>query len=157
MENSHSAGDSALEQAVISKNKEFLYAFLGLQEDTKEKMVQGVSEKMVIPLLEVFTELFEKKEMRYEVVLAIRSILSWRRNEFKSVSINVVENMDESIEPAKQQNDNRDALKKILMAINKEKVDLNKIYELKGKLSFVRDSVEERRGEKENVPVCREQ
>lgn len=156
MEHEHSGNVSALEQAVISKNKEFLYAFLNLQEEIQEKMVRGLPDSCVIPLLEVFTELFEKKEMRYEVISAIKSVLVWRRNTFKAVSICVVEK-NEKGEDTSAQRPILDALKRVLIAVNKEKVDLNKIYELKGKIAFVRDTIEERRVEKENVPICREQ
>ncbi|KAI5166945.1 hypothetical protein NEIRO03_1524 [Nematocida sp. AWRm78] len=146
---------SALEQAIISKNKDFLYTFLELQDETKEKMVRGLPDRCVILLLEVLTELFENKEMRYEVILTIRQTLSWRRNTFKASAVDVVskEGEQEVSEHAERMN----ALKRVLISINKEKVDLNKVYELKGRMCYIRDSLDERVEEKENVPVCREQ
>lgn len=156
MENVHSGSVSALEQAVVSKNKEFLYAFLSLQEESREKMVKALPDSIVIPLLEVLTELFERKEMRYEVILAIRSVLSWRRNTFKGIELAVV-SKNEKGEDFTPQREEQNALRRVLIAVNKEKVDLNKIYELKGRIAFVRDAIEDRRVEKENVPVCREQ
>ncbi|KAI5133958.1 hypothetical protein NEAUS04_2349 [Nematocida ausubeli] len=154
------AGHStALEQAVISKNRDFLYTFLELQEETKEKMVRSLPDRSIIPLLEVLTEMFENKEMRYEVILTIRMVISWRRDVFKSVAMEVVSKDGEK--EVSEHTERINSLKRILISISKEKVDLNKIYELKGRLSYIRDSLEERAEErteeKENVPVCREQ
>lgn len=156
MNSLHSVCNSALEQAVVSRNKEFLYTFLELQEETKEKMVMELSSKMVIPLLQILTELFERKEMRYEVISAIRSILSWRRHIFKAAGVDVAEKKEDSMYTS-EYTETMNSLKKILIAINKEKVDLNKVYELKGRIGFIRDALEERKEEQENVPVCREQ
>ncbi|KAH9385748.1 uncharacterized protein NEMAJ01_0644 [Nematocida major] len=155
MSSSQAVCESALEQAVISKNKEFLYKFVELQEDAQAKMISGISEGSVIPLLEVLTELFESKEMRYEVLLCIRAVLSCRRNTLKSVAVDVVKK--EGNVYSSDMASRSDALKRILISISKEKVDLNKVYELKGRIAFVKEAIEEREDAKENVPVCREQ
>ncbi|KAI5180786.1 hypothetical protein NEOKW01_1070 [Nematocida sp. AWRm80] len=144
--------ESVLEQAIVSKNKEFFFKFMTLQEDVKCKMVQQVSDQLIIPLLEVLTEFFERKEMRYEAVQSIQEVLIWRKDTFKQYTM-IIQEKDQPRLHVESMN----RLKQILATINKEKVDLNRIYELKGRLEYLRGSIEDRVVEKENVPVCREQ
>ncbi|OAG31120.1 hypothetical protein NEDG_01894 [Nematocida displodere] len=152
MSSTASTHGSPLEQAVVSGNREFVYKFLAFQEENKKKMVQSVPEESLIALLEFLVAIFERKEMRYEVITTIQSILIWRKTSFKAASVRTRDENGVSAYDARMQ-----ALRRVLVAINKEKVDINKLHELKGRLEFIRECVDDRKEEEENVPICIEE
>ncbi|KAI5172284.1 hypothetical protein NEFER03_1398 [Nematocida sp. LUAm3] len=144
--------DSALEQAVISKRKEFLFKFLQMQEDLQREMVERIAEELLIPLLEVLAQFVEEKEMRYEAVTMIKKAIIWRKQAFRRISVKVKDEAGNS-----QYNEQIDRLKKVLFLITKDRLDLNKIYELKGRIEYVKETIDQRETEQENVPVCLEE
>ncbi|KAI5186661.1 hypothetical protein NEHOM01_1614 [Nematocida homosporus] len=145
--------NSVLEQAIISKNRDFLFKFLDMSESRQKTMISGLSGELVVPLLNVLVELFENKEMRYESITMIKRVLMWRSNDFKSLHIKVRDSSTNHCDYEEK----KEALKQVLAAISKEKIDLNKVYELKGRMEYIKEKIDARVMEKENLPICQEE
>lgn len=141
-----------MEQAVISKNTEYMYKFLGFDQEAQRRMVAELPEAQVLPLLELLASIFEKRDMRYECVLAIQQTLIWRKDALRSLSVRVREGPEAVLNTQKVE-----TLKGIVALLSREKVDLNRVHELRGRMLYVREHLEERHQDKENVPVCRDQ
>lgn len=148
------AGKSVLEQAVISKNKDFLFRFLGMEKNAQKEMVQEISAKTLIAFLDALSMFFKDKEMRYESVTMIKNILQWRIDIFRGIGVKISTDAGES----KEYEERVETLKKVLDVISAEKIDMNKICELKGRMEYMKEQIENREPEKdkENVPKCRE-
>jgi len=140
---------TAIEQAVISKNKEYMCKLLEFEEEVQEKMVREIGDELFLSFLEILTELYQEKKMRYEAVVAIQNSLVWRKESMKAIFTKV--QAEDGSSPFEE---NVERLKKIQDALKRGKIDLNKMYELRGKILFAKQCVEERTEEKENVPLC---
>lgn len=145
-------GRSVLEQAVISKNKDFLFRFLGMQDNAQKEMIEEISVEALTAFLGILSVFFKEKEMRYESIAMIKRILQWRKNAFKGLGVKISSSEGEN----KEYEEKVEALKQVLTTINEEKVDMNKICELKGRMEYIQEQIAAREVEKENVPICRE-
>ncbi|KAI5192385.1 hypothetical protein NECID01_1907 [Nematocida sp. AWRm77] len=142
---------SSMEQAIVSRNTEYLYKFLCFGEEAQKQMVAEVSCSQVLPLLEMLAGMFEKKDMRYECVQAMRNVLLWRKDMLKTLHVDAKEDTGRNMHA-----ENMETLKRVLAVMHREKIDLNKIYELRGRIAYLRETLSNRKQEKENVPICKE-
>lgn len=136
---------TALSQAIVSENKEFIFRMMCMKEETKEKMILDVEEELIVPFLDVLARMLESKELRFEAIQTLQQVLQLRKDVFLGLGVRVMDGRGKNLRA-----DSFAALKRLLMLMNKERIDLNRLYQLKGRMEYVRDRIEARTNDQEN-------
>lgn len=121
----------SMEHAIIARDRMYFQRVAVMSSSLQRRLVDGLEDEHTMELLEILLEMYEKKELRAELLALMKNVLLWKREQL------ILWNVCMDGEVRSKENKRISLLRKMQSTISRGKIGMGKLYELKGKLEFL--------------------